>query len=81
MGYPLIAMYDAMGIPISGHLYEEYIPLESEVSGIVRILHSAYADIWVLHQNGSSPNVTLQSWIDHFIGNIISVILLHVFYF
>ena len=23
MGYPLIAMYDAMGIPISGHLYEE----------------------------------------------------------
>ena len=48
MGYPLIAMYDAMGIPISGHLYEEYFPLPSEVSEIVKVLHSAYADIWVL---------------------------------
>uniref|UniRef100_A0ACD5TEY6 Uncharacterized protein n=1 Tax=Avena sativa TaxID=4498 RepID=A0ACD5TEY6_AVESA len=68
MGYPLIAMYDTMGIPISGHLYEEHIPLESEVSGIVRVLHTAYTDAWVLQQEGSYSHVTLQSWIDHFIG-------------
>ena len=81
MGYPLMAMYDAMGIPISGHLYEEYIPLESEVSGIVRVLHTAYTDIWVLHQSGSSPNVTLQNWIDHFLGSIVSVIPFMYFFF
>uniref|UniRef100_A0ACD5ZA90 Uncharacterized protein n=1 Tax=Avena sativa TaxID=4498 RepID=A0ACD5ZA90_AVESA len=45
MGYPLIAMYDTMGIPIS-----------------------AYTDAWVLQQEGSYSHVTLQSWIDHFIG-------------
>jgi hypothetical protein len=55
IGYPLIAMYDAMGIPISGHLYEEYIPIESEVSGIVRVLHTAYTDIWILNQKGTLP--------------------------
>ncbi|KAM0846310.1 hypothetical protein ACQ4PT_055752 [Festuca glaucescens] len=68
IGYPLIAMHDAMGIPISGHLYEEYIPIESEISGIVRVLHTVYTDIWVLHQKGDSSSVTLQNWLDHFIG-------------
>ena len=26
MGYPLLALQDAMGIPISGRLYDEYVP-------------------------------------------------------
>jgi hypothetical protein len=74
IGYPLIAMYDAMGIPISGHLYEEYIPIESEVSGIVRVLHTAYTDIWILNQKGDSSTVTLQNWLDHFIGKFIKLV-------
>lgn len=35
MGYPLHTMYDAMGILISGRLYEEFIPLPSTVHGHV----------------------------------------------
>jgi hypothetical protein len=44
MGYPLIAMYDAMGLPISGHLYEDHIPPPTEISSIVKALHYAYSE-------------------------------------
>uniref|UniRef100_A0A0E0L0B2 Aminotransferase-like plant mobile domain-containing protein n=1 Tax=Oryza punctata TaxID=4537 RepID=A0A0E0L0B2_ORYPU len=40
MGYPLHTMYDVMGIPISGCLYEEFIPLPSTVRGYVQTYHN-----------------------------------------
>lgn len=76
MGYPLLAMYDSMGLPISGHLYHEFIPLFSAVSGTVKTLHSIYAELWLLHAKNDDL-VTVQEWVDHFLGeDIIALFIL-----
>lgn len=67
MGYPLIAIYDSMGLPISGHLYQEFIPQVSAVSGVVKTLHSIYADLWLALAEGQNL-VTVPEWLDHFLG-------------
>lgn len=69
MGYPLLTMYDSMGLPISGHLYEEFIPPCSAVSGVLKTLHSIYVDIWLLHAKGNDV-VTVSEWVDHFLGKM-----------
>ena len=38
MGYPLLALQDAMGIPISGRLYDEYVPDNATADPIAREL-------------------------------------------
>jgi hypothetical protein len=68
MGYPLIAVYDAMGLPISGHVYEEHIPPPTEVSNVLKALHSAYIDIWMSTSTSGSGNITIVEWLDHFLG-------------
>ncbi|KAM0839882.1 hypothetical protein ACQ4PT_060026 [Festuca glaucescens] len=68
MGYPLIAMYDAMGLPISGHLYEEHIPPPTEISSIVKALHYAYSEIFISDSASSSGTITISEWLDHFLG-------------
>ncbi|TVU45680.1 hypothetical protein EJB05_05175, partial [Eragrostis curvula] len=67
MGYPLLTMYDSMGLPISGHLYQEFIPPASAVSSVVKSLHSIYAELWLLHAE-KKDLVTVEQWIDHFLG-------------
>ncbi|KAL6642427.1 hypothetical protein ACP70R_020608 [Stipagrostis hirtigluma subsp. patula] len=67
MGYPLLAVYDSMGLPISGHLYQEFIPQVSAVTGVVKILHSIYAGLWLLHAENNDL-VTIEEWVDHFLG-------------
>lgn len=69
MGYPLHTMYDAMGILISGHLYEEFIPLPSTVHGHVQTLHNIYADQCPLQLNEGPGLVTISTWVNHFFGN------------
>ncbi|EEC76981.1 hypothetical protein OsI_15285 [Oryza sativa Indica Group] len=69
MGYPLHTMYDAMGILISGRLYEEFIPLPSTVHGHVQILHNIYADQCPLQLNEGPGLVTISTWVNHFFGN------------
>uniref|UniRef100_A0A0E0P704 Aminotransferase-like plant mobile domain-containing protein n=1 Tax=Oryza rufipogon TaxID=4529 RepID=A0A0E0P704_ORYRU len=67
MGYPLHTMYDAMGILISGRLYEEFIPLPSTVHG--HTLHNIYADQCPLQLNEGPGLVTISTWVNHFFGN------------
>jgi hypothetical protein len=74
MGYPLIAVYDAMGLPISGHVYEEHIPPPTEVSNVLKALHSAYADIWMSTSTSGSGNITIVEWLDHFLGKTVRAI-------
>lgn len=77
MGYPLLVMYDSMGLPISGHIYEEFIQTFSAVSGMVKALHSIYAELWLLHAKDNNL-VTMQEWVDHFLGNNIIVLLTYL---
>ena len=66
MGYPLHTVYDAMGIPISGGLYEEYIPLPSTGRGHVRTLYSIYADLCPVNMSAGAGLVTISAWVDNF---------------
>ncbi|KAM0886480.1 hypothetical protein ACQ4PT_029601 [Festuca glaucescens] len=70
MGYPLIAMHDAMGLPISGHLYEEHIPPSTEISSIVKDLHYAYSEIFISDSASSSGTITINEWLDHFLASV-----------
>uniref|UniRef100_A0A0E0Q5Z8 Aminotransferase-like plant mobile domain-containing protein n=1 Tax=Oryza rufipogon TaxID=4529 RepID=A0A0E0Q5Z8_ORYRU len=69
MGYPLHTMYDAMGIPISGRLYEEFIPLSSTVRGHVQTLHNIYVEECPLQLNEGPGIVTIATWVNHFFGD------------
>ncbi|EEC81772.1 hypothetical protein OsI_25460 [Oryza sativa Indica Group] len=69
MGYPLHTMYDAMGIPISGRLYEEFIPLSSTVRGYVQTLHNIYVEECPLQLNEGPGIVTIATWVNHFFGD------------
>jgi hypothetical protein len=66
MGYPLHTVYDAMGIPFSGRLYEEYIPLPGAVQGHVKTLYSIYADMCPLKLTQKPGLVTIDAWVEHF---------------
>jgi hypothetical protein len=66
MGYPLHTIYDAMGIPFSGRLYEEYIPLPGTVRGQVKTLYSIYADMCPLKRTPKPGLVTIDAWVEHF---------------
>ncbi|EEC69589.1 hypothetical protein OsI_38925 [Oryza sativa Indica Group] len=68
MGYPLHTMYDAMGIPISGRLYEEFIPLPSTVRRHVQTLHNIYVEC-PLQLNEGPGIVIIATWVKHFFGN------------
>uniref|UniRef100_A0A0E0LWN0 Aminotransferase-like plant mobile domain-containing protein n=1 Tax=Oryza punctata TaxID=4537 RepID=A0A0E0LWN0_ORYPU len=68
MGYPLHTMYDAMGIPISGRLYEEFIPAPSTFHGYVQTLHSIYIDVCPLKLKKGPGLVTVAAWVNHFFG-------------
>nr|BAC80075.1 hypothetical protein [Oryza sativa Japonica Group] len=69
MGYPLHTMYDVMGIPISGRLYEEFIPLSSTVRGHVQTLHNIYVEECPLQLNEGPGIVTIATWVNHFFGD------------
>lgn len=69
MGYPLHTMYDAMGIPISGRLYEEFIPLPSTARGHVQTLHNIYVEECPLQLNEGPGIVTIATWVNHFFGD------------
>jgi len=43
IGFPLHTISDAMGIPIVGRLYEEFIPLEPAMRGHVESLYAVYS--------------------------------------
>ncbi len=58
-----------LGIPISGRLYEEFIPLPSTVHGHVQTLHNIYADECPLQLNEGPGLVTIATWVNHFFGN------------
>jgi hypothetical protein len=78
MGYPLLTMYDSMGLPISGHLYQEFIPPVSAVSGVIKILHSIYFELWLSHAD-TNDMVTVQEWVDYFLGeNMITLFVLSI---
>ncbi|KAL6597780.1 hypothetical protein ACP70R_046585 [Stipagrostis hirtigluma subsp. patula] len=64
MGYPLHTIYDAMGIPFTGRLYEEFIPLSSTFCSHVRSLHTIYANCMVAKSGEGS--VTISAWVSHF---------------
>lgn len=66
MGYPLHRVYDAMGIPFSGRLYEEYIPLPDTVQGHVQTLYNIYVDLCPIRPTPKPGLVTIEAWVNHF---------------
>lgn len=74
MGYSLLLVNDAMGIPISGHAYDEYIPspfLPPEDT-VVKTLHAIYAKLckWRLSESSTGKGlVTVRSWLDYFLDD------------
>lgn len=66
MGYPLHTISDAMGIPITGRVYEEFIPLVSAVHGHVRTLQAIYASLCPAVLKPCMGLVTISDWTDHF---------------
>jgi hypothetical protein len=43
LGYPLMVIQEAMGIPISGHAYDEYVPEDNVYDKVAQELFAAYA--------------------------------------
>jgi len=74
MGYPLLALQDAMGIPISGRLYDEYVPDNATTDPITRELFAAYAELcWRQNGDGSKEpqsTVSIAEWVDYFLGDM-----------
>lgn len=66
MGYPLHTISDAMGIPISGRLYEEFIPPCSDVHGHLETLYAIYASLCPSELQPGPGLVSLTAWLDHF---------------
>lgn len=69
MGYPLHTISDAMGIPITGRVYEEFIPLPSAVHGHVRTLQAIYASLCPTILKPCHGLVTIFEWTDHFFND------------
>lgn len=71
MGYPLMVIQEAMGIPISGRVYDEYAPEDNVNDKVARELFKAYAELsW--RNNGKNPNsvrrpVLITDWVDYFL--------------
>lgn len=67
VGFPLLALHDSTGIPISGRAYDEYVPESCFKDELVALLFSAYATI---QKNKLESNkegdilVSLAKWID-----------------
>jgi hypothetical protein len=68
MGYPLHTIPDAMGIPISGRLYEEFIPLPSDVHGDLETLYAIYIGLCPTELQPRPGLVNLSDWMGHFFG-------------
>jgi hypothetical protein len=66
MGYPLHTIPDAMGIPISVRLYEEFIPLPSDVHGDLETLYAIYFGLCPEELQPEAVLVTLSNWLGHF---------------
>lgn len=74
MGYSLLLVNDAMGLPISGHVYDEYVPLPCCPDGdeVVKTLHAIYAKLckWRLSSTSTSNGlVSVRVWLDYFLAN------------
>jgi hypothetical protein len=66
MGYPLHTLPNAMGIPISGRLYEEFIPLPSDICGDLETLYAAYVGLCPTELQPGLGLVSLSDWLDQF---------------
>lgn len=69
MGFPLHTISDAMGIPIVGRLYEEFIPLEPAVRGHVESLYAIYTSLCPMDMKPGPGLVTVSAWVDHFLDD------------
>jgi hypothetical protein len=69
MGFPLHTISDAMGIPIVGRLYEEFIPLEPAMCGHVESLYAIYSNLCPVDMKPGSGLVTISTWVDHFLDD------------
>lgn len=71
MGYPLLLVDDAMGIPISGHAYDEFIPPPfCAEDSAVNTLHAVYAKLCqhrLAHGAEGEGLVTIKEWTDYFL--------------
>jgi hypothetical protein len=66
MGYPLHTISNAMGIPISGRLYEEFIPPCFDVHGHLETLYTIYASLCPSELQPGLGLVSPTAWLDHF---------------
>lgn len=72
--YPLLALQDAIGIPISGRIYDEYVLNDATADPLARELFAAYAELcW--RQNGGGAKeprgaVSAVEWINYFLDDM-----------